>query len=493
MIVSPAILGAILRTSEARGELQHHWDFLEGSGSVAHDDVGLLDASFQGTPTFDSDVPTVLFEGATDSLLFDGSTDYLTIPQATTAWDTTSAQTLVFWVKADAIGGVAAANEFPTIISLTSDQSESFTIWLNDTHDSVNSDGLNFGFQGLYDKNVSTSATFLGNWVHVAIVYDGVSYNSDSSYTIYVNGVSQGITASGAPPAHTEITQIGKGTTTTSFFDGRLFDIRVYNKALTSGEVSALDAGYNNLWEGADDSWNTASNWPLNGVPTSDDAVLFDSTDNSDCLVDINRPTVYNLTIAASYTGTFTMSSFFTVTNDFSHLSTAGTVLYPQTLLVGGDCDIDEVLHQDNIKDTTIEMNGSTAQTLTLPDTASIVIDKLIINSGGTVTLAGTLTQVKLNRLEVSLGELAVASKYLTITGDLDVIGGTITGLSTATAHTVGGSARLYGSSKTSLLDLGFASATEFNVADDFFIRNATVGNLNASGTGAQCLNCVEA
>jgi hypothetical protein len=74
-------------------------------------------------------------------------------------------------------------------------------------------------------------------WVHIAGTYDG------SALRIYVNGVLDATRAvTGTTCANTEPLAVGaKNRTVTgvveAYFDGRIDDVRVYNRALSAAEI----------------------------------------------------------------------------------------------------------------------------------------------------------------------------------------------------------------------------------------------------------------
>jgi uncharacterized protein (TIGR03382 family) len=91
-------------------------------------------------------------------------------------------------------------------------------------------------------QGVSTSPRVipLGQWTHVAGVYDSAS----GSITLYVNGVADPSTASGvpAPGAENNPLRIGRDYGSNGF-NGLIDEPRVYSKPLTNGEVNVLRQG----------------------------------------------------------------------------------------------------------------------------------------------------------------------------------------------------------------------------------------------------------
>jgi hypothetical protein len=102
------------------------------------------------------------------------------------------------------------------------------------------------GFFGTCGKTVnwkyldSTVAVPTNTWTHVAATYNG------TRLTIYVNGVAAGsMLVSGTTCANNEPLAVGAKNDPThglleAFWDGRLDEVRIYNKALTATQVAAL-------------------------------------------------------------------------------------------------------------------------------------------------------------------------------------------------------------------------------------------------------------
>jgi len=107
------------------------------------------------------------------------------------------------------------------------------------------SPNIAFTTRGVGNDDTQSAAVMpLGDWVHIVCVYD----NSANTKQIYVNGVlDQEVTTNvGATiAATTHNTYIGAransgNTGREAFFTGLLDEIRVYNKALSVGEVEFL-------------------------------------------------------------------------------------------------------------------------------------------------------------------------------------------------------------------------------------------------------------
>jgi hypothetical protein len=91
---------------------------------------------------------------------------------------------------------------------------------------------------GAVTMNLTTTETFpVDTWAHLLI-----SADRDGTVYIYINGVRSGVTAAGSATSldNTGDLTIGKVTFFDSYFDGKISQVGMWNKALTADEVSSL-------------------------------------------------------------------------------------------------------------------------------------------------------------------------------------------------------------------------------------------------------------
>jgi hypothetical protein len=101
-----------------------------------------------------------------------------------------------------------------------------------------------FTTRGVGNDDMQSAAVMpIGSWVHIACVYD----NAANTKQIYINGAPEQevTTTAGVIAATTHNTYIGARATSDNtaqeaFFTGLLDEIRVYNRALSAGEVEFL-------------------------------------------------------------------------------------------------------------------------------------------------------------------------------------------------------------------------------------------------------------
>jgi hypothetical protein len=198
------------------------WDLNESSGTVAVDTtVAKNDATYVNNPTLGVAGPYPAQTGT--AVEFDGSSEYITAGKS--LLNNLTAFSLMGWVRPD-----------------NSSPDKSF-----------------FGQTGLIEVGIDTQANQIdlftnaggsisasvqlpfGKWSHVAAVGNG------SELKLYVNGleVSSGGSTTANYGSNTSIFKVGEGVITSfgGFFDGRLDEVRVYNRAVCPEEVHAIYKG----------------------------------------------------------------------------------------------------------------------------------------------------------------------------------------------------------------------------------------------------------
>ncbi len=190
--------------------------FNEGSGTT------VADASGNGnTGTISGATWTTQgkYGGALD---FNGTSSLVAIP-ASTSLNVSSAMTLEAWVYP-----TAAQSGWRTIMQRQTD-----AYFLNASNSGGPlwpSGGGTLGGSTVYASAGSPLA--LATWTHVALTYDG------SMLRLYVNGTQvASAPQSGAIQTNTNPLRIGGNVPYGEYFQGRIDEARVYNRALTAGEV----------------------------------------------------------------------------------------------------------------------------------------------------------------------------------------------------------------------------------------------------------------
>ncbi|REJ68876.1 MAG: LamG domain-containing protein [Planctomycetota bacterium] len=227
-----------------------HWKLDEVSGTTATDESSSSnDGTLQGTFTFDTaSVTSCPITG--NALEFNGTDDHIAVPSSSSL-QITDELTIVAWVRGDNWG---SGTDVDTVVRKGSGDPTNYqlaianrkvTLYLDDTDDG--------GIQGDTSLDKET-------WFHVAATWDG------SEVRIYVNGVldmAAPVAYNGTLGFDSRDLHVG-GHPLGDFFDGLLDDVRVYNVALTAGEVSAI-YGLVGHWKLDESSGSTASDNSGNG------------------------------------------------------------------------------------------------------------------------------------------------------------------------------------------------------------------------------------
>jgi hypothetical protein len=202
-----------------------HWKFDEGSGTSAGD------ASGNGNNGTLVNAPTWNTGQSGSALRFDGVNDHVSVPNSATLNSTTSQIAVAGWVyhEANQAGWrVLATRQYGT------SWDDQFTLGLLD----------NTARFGVHTTSgypaLAGPALPVNQWVHLVGTYDG------STIRLYVNGAQvASASLSGALVSTTLPLLIGAGHNNTSgavteTLQGRLDDVRLYNRSLSAAEVQAL-------------------------------------------------------------------------------------------------------------------------------------------------------------------------------------------------------------------------------------------------------------
>ena len=99
----------------------------------------------------------------------------------------------------------------------------------------LNDDGFRFTTFNKKDYDLTSLGIAAGEWTHVAVVF-----GSGFDATFYINGVAVGTVAGSlAPGVTSDIFRIGNGPGGENF-GGLIDEVRVYNTALTAGQINAI-------------------------------------------------------------------------------------------------------------------------------------------------------------------------------------------------------------------------------------------------------------
>jgi len=500
-----------------------YWNFDETSGTNAADSSGYgYDGTHSGTPTIDSDVPSVSFTNPR-SLSFNGTSQY--VDMATPEWlmnQWTDKISLSAWVKPTALSGdhvIVGQSE-------NSSHNSPYYSW------NIFQSGSQVCFRVDSTNICSASSTLTTGWQNIIGVYDG------ANMYLYHNGTQVATTAkTGNVTTGTQNIRVGARHTSSmaEYFSGKIDDVRVYRRNLSGGEVTALSGGdlgtisaatYTlgnaltvagnlslvggtlDVATGLDYAVNVAGNWTNIGgafTPRSG-TVTLNGTASGKTIT--SRQQAFNLLTMNGSGGAWTVQDATTVSNNLT--LTTGTFTGPSGILsVGGDFNNAATFTHNSgtvtMTGTSKNITGASATTfnnLTISGTTGIdaagsdatvvsllTVDNtktLTINTGRTVTLSGTSgTTLSLVGTVTGAGRLTYKNNATAFpaTGTIssilrmDATAGaqTIGGTNSAT-RTFGGLVEIYsnsaGTAKTVTLENGTARTFAFSGALNIIADN---------------------
>lgn len=227
-----------LRTSREIGNiitagLVGYWKLGEASGSVAYDSSGYgNNGTYNGT-TPSTNVPPVHFPDPF-SRSFNGSTDYVKFSQGLPDIPGTNI-TLSAWVN---LVGDPGGNTglFHTVIrnSGAGGTGTQYDLLISKARTTLLFQGVNFAAQC-----PSFTTLSFNWWYHTAVTYNG------SQVAFYLNGTNMGSVAETAALGTRTLVgnAIGSAANGNYFLNGLLNDVRVYNRALSGGEIAMIALG----------------------------------------------------------------------------------------------------------------------------------------------------------------------------------------------------------------------------------------------------------
>ena len=196
------------------------FSFNDGTGTTAGDSSGKGNAGVTSGTSWSS------LGHNSGALSFNGSNSWVTVAD-TPSLDLSGGMTLEAWVYPTALGAWRTALIKEDTSGATSGQP--YALYASGN----TSAPLGMAYGGAEARAYGSSQLPLSTWTHLATTYDG------STVRLYVNGSLAGTQSlSGPMPASPDPLRIGGNASWGEYFAGRIDDVRVYNRALTGGEVA---------------------------------------------------------------------------------------------------------------------------------------------------------------------------------------------------------------------------------------------------------------
>lgn len=181
--------------------------------------------------------------------------------------------TYSLWMNA---AGIPSSGNIGVLLSIGSSQADQFLMVGN-----AGSNGLGIGY-GSYFANLTTPDTYwtgvlplTNTWYHVVLT------RSADSLRFYINGVLVNARTTSSPFAafgsSTGEAQIGCRVSSVQFFNGRIDDVKIYNRALSYAEVMSLYSPQTTYYSKSTGALNVLSTWGANSDGSGTSPLSFDS------------------------------------------------------------------------------------------------------------------------------------------------------------------------------------------------------------------------
>jgi hypothetical protein len=216
------------QTAFADPNLVSYWTFYEGSGTIAHDSVGSNNGTVTGAAWFNDPCYGIC-------LNFDGSDDYVDCGNGASLTMGTSQWTAAAWFK------ISDRTQYKGILSTWNGggTSDSYRIVVYDASTVGGArDKVSFViYDGSARYSVTSTTTVTDDkWHYVVGVRDSANIR------IYIDGNVENSTSipSSANISNSANLFLGRGHSSDWDFNGKIDDVRLYNRALSAGEVGQL-------------------------------------------------------------------------------------------------------------------------------------------------------------------------------------------------------------------------------------------------------------
>lgn len=182
-----------------------------------------------GTPNATVVLTTDRFGTANSAYQFNGTNSSITVPNSASLSSPTTAITQSAWIMMYGQSHVGSPFSPITMKSATAENAMMYRLYTSAT-------GVGVSYGNWNNGRFSTTALALNQWYFIASVYDG------SKIRQYVNGTAvDSVAFSYTIVADSRPLMIGADTPGFfEVFDGKIDDLRIYNRALSPGEIAEL-------------------------------------------------------------------------------------------------------------------------------------------------------------------------------------------------------------------------------------------------------------
>ena len=207
------------------------WRFEEGSGSIAYDSSG-----YDNDGTLNGDPNWVAGREGLYALDFDADGDYVNVPDIDGSLDIDSNLTIAAWVRLNSVGAHATIVNKQPSGTAGDNYPGNYTFFVRSSTGMLRlAHQTTTGTTSQYYE--STTAVSVGDWDHVA-----VTLVEGDSVKFYIDGSPAGTSPQSATWGilNDEPLRIGVRKDMANGFNGRMDDVRIYNRALSEANIADI-------------------------------------------------------------------------------------------------------------------------------------------------------------------------------------------------------------------------------------------------------------
>ena len=177
------------------------------------------------------------FGTANMAMSFDGVGNLIDFGSVQTYANTGAAFSFVAWFYLNDFN----PNVYPKIATLKSNSSGPFEITVSN---STNYLGVLIGSGSTWGRFKTDTAAnlMIASWRQVVIVYNGSGASTITNFKVYLDGVSQSLSAASGFSVLTNATSVGKptGGGSSNSWEGKVDEVKIFNRALTAAEILSM-------------------------------------------------------------------------------------------------------------------------------------------------------------------------------------------------------------------------------------------------------------